>query len=499
MSPSLLSSREFRVRAGTVACLLLGAFAGANACSDSSSKTPTDGSGEATGNAGSGESGNAGTGNAGTGGNTATGGSGGSTGSGGTRNEGGSGGVALNNGGTGGVATVEPIIPVVPDPAKDCGAASDDAIPALKLTPFVDGFTRPVYLAQPHGETERLFVVEKPGTIRIVRGGQIEETPFLDVSADVSERYDEMGLLGLAFHPNYAANGRFYIYYASITGGPSVRKLVEYTRSNDNPDLADAASARVLLQFDHPEDNHNGGNLEFGSDGFLYLGVGDGGGAGDQHGPAGNGQNLGTLLGKMLRFDVNGSGAGANQAYAIPAGNLSGNGALPEIWSYGLRNPWRYSFDACTGDMYIGDVGQDTIEEIDFEPAQNGGRNYGWRLMEGDACFNPASGCNAATQNLMLPVATYDHTTGVSITGGYVYRGHAIAGLRGAYLYADYDSAHFFALRMRNGAPVLQQTDITDNINPGRDVGGIASFGQDEAGELYVIGFEGAIYRIDAE
>jgi len=231
----------------------------------------------------------------------------------------------------------------------------------------------------------------------------------------------------------------------------------------------------------------------------LYLGVGDGGGANDQHGAAGNGQNLGTLLGKMLRLDVDGRGAGPNQAYAIPAGNLSGNGALPEIWSYGLRNPWRYSFDACTGDMYIADVGQNEIEEIDFEPAQNGGRNYGWRLMEGDECFNPSSGCDAATQKLILPVATYNHDTGVSITGGYVYRGHAIAGLRGAYLYADYDSARFFALRMRDGAPALQQTDITNNINPGADVPGIASFGQDEAGELYVISFEGTIYRIDAE
>jgi glucose/arabinose dehydrogenase len=363
----------------------------------------------------------------------------------------------------------------------------------------VDGLTQPVYLAQPHGETERLFVVEKAGTIRIVRAGALVETPFLDVEADVSERFEEMGLLGLAFHPSYAANGRFYVYYASVTGGPSVRKLVEYTRSNDNPDVADAGSARLLLQFDHPEDNHNGGDLEFGSDGSLYLGVGDGGGANDQHGAAGNGQNLGTLLGKMLRLDVDGRGAGPNQAYAIPAGNLSGNGALPEIWSYGLRNPWRYSFDACTGDMYIADVGQNEIEEIDFEPAQNGGRNYGWRLMEGDECFNPSSGCDAATQKLILPVATYNHDTGVSITGGYVYRGHAIAGLRGAYLYADYDSARFFALRMRDGAPALQQTDITSNINPGADVPGIASFGQDEAGELYVISFEGAIYRIDAE
>lgn len=497
MSSSLPSSPVLGVRTRTLACLLLGAL-GAGACTDS--KTPAGvanaGSGDTTGNGGNGESGNAGN---GTGGAGATGGSGGGNGSGGTRNEGGSAGVALNGGGTGGLATVEPVIPVVPDPAKDCGAASAETVPALKLTLVVDGLERPVYLTQPHGETQRLFVIEKAGALRIVRDGAIVETPFLDVSADVSERYEEMGLLGLAFHPSYAANGRFYVYYASLTGGPSVRKLVEYKRSNDNPDVADPASARVLLQFDHPEDNHNGGDLEFGSDGFLYLGVGDGGGANDQHGATGNGQNLGTYLGKMLRFDVNGSGAGPNQAYAIPAGNLSGNGALPEIWSYGLRNPWRYSFDACTGDMYIGDVGQDEIEEIDFEPAQNGKRNYGWRLMEGDACFNPGSGCNAATQNLILPVATYDHETGVSITGGYVYRGHAIPALRGTYLYADYNSGRFFALRMSLGALSLPQTEITNDINPDRNVRSIASFGQDEAGELYVINLGGTIYRVDAE
>jgi glucose/arabinose dehydrogenase len=491
MSSSLLSPSNLPWRTSAVACLLLG-FLGAHGCSDS--KKPDDGTNGGTGD----NTGNSGSAGNGTGGTGATSGAGGGNGTGGS-NEGGTGGIALNNGGTGGVPTLPPAIPVVPDPAKDCGAASADTIPALKLTPVVDGLTRPVYLAQPHGETERLFVVEKPGAIRIVRNGELVETPFLDIEEDVSERFDEMGLLGLAFHPNYAANGRFYVYYASTTGGPSVRKLVEYTRSGDDPDVADPSSARLLLQVDHPEDNHNGGDLEFGSDSFLYVGSGDGGGANDQHGAAGNGQNLGTLLGKILRLDVDGRGAGPNQAYAIPAGNLTGNGALPEIWSYGLRNPWRYSFDACTGDMYIGDVGQNEIEEIDFEPAQNGGRNYGWRLMEGDDCFNPASGCDAARQNLILPVATYDHGTGVSITGGYVYRGHAIPDLRGAYLYADYDSARFFALRMRNGAPVLQQTDITNNINPGTDVGAIASFGQDEAGELYVLNYEGTVYRIDAE
>jgi glucose/arabinose dehydrogenase len=434
-----------------------------SSCSDNKkTEGENGGSGDTTGNAGSGESGKAGTGNGGTGG-----------------------------GGSG-------MGPVMPDPAKDCGAASGGSVPALKLTQVVAGFTRPIFIAQPHGEAEQLFVVEKAGTIRLLRGSTIADAPFLDISDEVSERYEEMGLLGLAFHPDYASNGKFYVYYANVTGNSSTRRLVEYQRSSANPDLADPGRARPLLSFDHPEDNHNGGNLAFGSDGFLYLGVGDGGGANDQHGATGNGQNLGTYLGKMLRFDVNGSGAGPNQAYAIPAGNMTGNGTLPEIWSYGLRNPWRYSFDPCTGDMYIGDVGQGTLEEVDFEPAQNGGRNYGWRLMEAENCFNPNSGCNAATQKLILPVASYNHDVGQSITGGYIYRGHAIPNLRGTYLYTDYETGRIFALRMSNGTIAMQQTDITSNINPD-GVKHIGSFGQDEAGELYAVDFDGPVYRIDPE
>jgi glucose/arabinose dehydrogenase len=269
--------------------------------------------------------------------------------------------------------------------------------------------------------------------------------------------------------------------------------------SADNPDTADAGSERVLLEVSEPQDNHNGGDLEFGRDGFLYFGLGDGGGGGDQHGSIGNGQNLQTHLGKILRLDVDGSGAGPNGNYGIPSGNLTEN-ALPEIWSYGLRNPWRFSFDACTGDMYIADVGQGQIEELDFEPPGAGGRNYGWRLMEGDACFNPNSGCNAATQNLVLPVATYDHGVGVSITGGYVYRAAAIPSLRGTYLYADYGSSRFFALRMAaDGSIAAPQVDISDNINPGLSVKGITSFGQDGPGNVYVLTLSGGVYRVDAE
>jgi glucose/arabinose dehydrogenase len=420
---------------------------------------------------------------------------GGGTGGGAGRSPGGDGSAGTAGaGGSGGSPTG-----VVPDPLKDCGAATNPGVPELVLTQLVTGLERSIYLTQPPGDSARLFVVEKAGRIRILRDGALLETPFLTIDA-VSERGQEMGLLGLAFHPRYADNGRFYVYYSTLQGGTAhISRVAEYRTSGDDPDLADAASERVLFEVSEPQDNHNGGNLQFGSDGYLYIGLGDGGGGGDQHGQTGNGQNLGTMLGKILRIDVNGTGSGATGNYAIPEGNLGGEGVLPEIWSYGLRNPWRFSFDPCLGDMYIGDVGQNVIEEVDFEPAGSSGRNYGWRLMEGDACFDPSSGCNATTQNLVLPVAQYDHDIGQSITGGYVYRGAAIPELRGTYLYADYQSARFFALRMANGSVAQEQLDITDNINPGSAVAGIASFGQDNAGALYVVSYGGTVYRIDAE
>ena len=433
----------------------------------------------------------------GTGGSQGVAGDGGAAGTGGAAGDGAAGDGAAGDGGSaaaggGGSSSIEP------DPLKDCGAPATPAVPALALEEVATGLQRPVFVTQVRGDTARLFIVEKAGRIRVVKDGELLETPFLTIPG-VSERFQEMGFLGLAFHPDYTNNGRFYVYYSTVPGGTHISRVAEYRVSDDNPDVADAASARVLLEMNQPEDNHNGGHLEFGLDGYLYIAAGDGGGGGDQHGSNGNGQNLGTLLGKILRIDVNGTGAGEMGAYAIPSGNASAEGALPEIWSYGLRNPWRFSFDACTGDMYIGDVGQNQIEEVDFEPAGISGRNYGWRLMEGGDCFNPDNGCDAAAQNLVLPVATYDHGVGVSITGGYVYRGAAIPDLRGTYLYADYQSARFFVLRMADGSVAQEQLEITDNINPGNDVGGISSFGQDSAGELYVVSFGGSVYRIVPE
>ncbi|HTV25499.1 MAG TPA: PQQ-dependent sugar dehydrogenase [Polyangiaceae bacterium] len=424
--------------------------------------------------------------------NDAAGGSGGGTGVAGSGGSSGSAGASGSAGSGGSPVSVEP------DPLKDCGVAASPAVPELRLEQVVTGLEQPIYVTQVRGDAARLFVVEKPGRIRVVRDGALVAAPFLSIGA-VSDRGQEMGLLGLAFHPDYSNNGRFYVYYSTIINGTHFSRIAEYRVSSGSPDVADAASERVLLEVQQPEDNHNGGNLEFGPDGYLYIGLGDGGGGGDQHGSTGNGQNLGTLLGKILRIDVDGMGAGPLQAYAIPNGNAAIDGALPEIWSYGLRNPWRYSFDPCTGDMYIGDVGQGEIEEVDFEPAGVSGRNYGWRLMEGDSCFNPNNGCNAATQNLVLPVAQYDHDTGQSITGGYVYRGPAIPNLRGTYLYADFQSARFFALRMAGGSVAQQQVEITDNINPGGDVEAISSFGQDSAGEVYVVSFNGSVYRIVPE
>jgi glucose/arabinose dehydrogenase len=362
----------------------------------------------------------------------------------------------------------------------------------------------PVYVSRVPGDDSRLLVVEQGGTVRVIRNGELLPAPLLDISASVHES-GEMGLLGLALHPDYRENRRLFVMYstnpANESGDPHDAVLAEYSTSPADPDRVDeSVPERRLLTVLEPEGNHNGGAIEFGSDGFLYVALGDGGGGGDEHGAIGNGQALDTLLGKILRIDVDSRGAGQ---YGIPAGNLADDNpaALPEIWSYGLRNPWRFSVDACTGDMYIADVGQDAFEEVNVEPAGTAGRNYGWRLMEAEACFNPATGCAADAQNSVLPVASYPHEgpgiSGFSITGGYVYRGSAIPNLRGTYLYADFISNVLLALRMSGGELTLPQTSLSDNFTPGQGVQRISSFGQDNAGEVYVVSFGGSIYRID--
>ena len=348
----------------------------------------------------------------------------------------------------------------------------------IDLTPIVEGgLTRPTYLV--HAGDDRLFVVEQPGRIRIIQNGQLLDQPFLDIVAKVSTRGNERGLLSVAFHPDYAANGQFFVNYTRQPDGATV--IERYTVARDDPDRADDQSGKVILTIAQPEANHNGGQLQFGPDGYLYVGMGDGGGAGDRHGAIGNAQNSQALLGKMLRIDV------MNQdTYAIPASNPAGN----EIWASGVRNPWRFSFDRSTGDLYMADVGQNAYEEVDFQPASSaGGENYGWRIMEASHCFDPREGCDQS--GLVLPVAEYSHAEGgCSITGGYVYRGLDYPVLNGAYFFGDYCSGIIWSLQ-REG----DLWQMTKRLESGLR---ISSFGEDMNGELYVVDHGGAVYQLVA-
>ncbi len=373
-------------------------------------------------------------------------------------------------------------------------------LPRLKLTPIASGLDQPTFAASAPGDASRLYVLEQTGRMLVLENGQARDQPFLDLRSELVSG-GEQGLLGLAFHPDYASNGRFFVHYSSasvparsIDEGDGV--IAEFSRSITSDTLADPLSQRQLLVVHQPYPNHNGGMLAFSpKDGFLYIGLGDGGSGGDPHG---NGQNLSTWLGKMLRIDVDSAPQSASPSaaqglsYGIPAGNMGG-AALPEIWSYGLRNPWRFSFDACSGDLYIGDVGQNQYEEIDYEPANTPGRNYGWSQMEGRSCFGGA----CQMRGLTLPVIQYGHDLGCSVTGGYVYRGAAIPALRGYYFYTDYCSGKFWRARIENGQ-AREVQDITADLNP-RGLGSVSSFGVDARGELLVVDQSGTIYRIEAE
>ncbi len=347
-----------------------------------------------------------------------------------------------------------------------------------QLVEVASGFSRPLYVT--HAGDERLFVVEQSGKIRIVQESTILEPPFLDVSSIISPEaltgdYSERGLLGLAFHPDYAENGIFFINYTDLNGDTVVAR---YTVSADNPNLADPNSASPILQVAQPYPNHNGGHLAFGPDGYLYIALGDGGSGGD---PQGNGQNLETLLGSILRIDVN-----TDQGYLTPPDNpfINQSDAQPEIWSWGWRNPWRFSFDRQTGDMWIADVGQNEWEEVNLEPAGGpGGLNYGWNAYE--AAY-PYSGAEAASA-VVMPILEYNHADGCSITGGYVYRGSALPNLQGTYFYGDWCSGLIWT-----AAPDRAWTS-TGSFQSGLS---ISSFGEDAAGELYVIDYNGTLYRL---
>jgi glucose/arabinose dehydrogenase len=326
-----------------------------------------------------------------------------------------------------------------------------------------------------------LFVVEQAGTIRILQGGALLTTPFLDIRARVTFS-GEMGLLGAAFHPAFGQNQRFYVNYVrTLVTGQIQSVIAEYRLSAADANQADPASERILLTVNQPFTNHKGGQLAFGPDKFLYIGLGDGGSGGD---PLGNAQNLQTLLGKMLRIDVDHT-TGA-LPYAIPADNPFVAGAgLPEIWAYGLRNPFRFSFDTATGQLFAGDVGQNLFEEVDI--LQKGG-NYGWNVMEGLHCFNPATGCNTA--GLMLPIAEYGRLEGFSVIGGYVYHGPGIPALAGSYVFGDFGSGNIWRLTQDNSG-AWQRVLL---LSSGKS---ISSFGRDSAGELYLVDYgAGAILKV---
>ncbi len=366
-----------------------------------------------------------------------------------------------------------------------CGSDSDtgNAAPTstgLKLQTVASNLSSPVLLTTPPGDQTRLFVVEQDGTIRVLdrATGSVLST-FLTLTGITSG--GERGLLGLAFDPNYNANGRFYVNYTDASGAITIARFVV---SAPNPNVADPNSRVILVSIPHSTfANHNGGMLAFGPDGCLYAAVGDGGGSGD---PSNNAQNLASRLGKILRIDPTTPGAGCTNGTINPF-VLSGGDQL--VWSYGLRNPWRFSFDGA--DLYIGDVGQDAREEINVSQGPNAGRglNYGWRLMEGSACFNPATNCNNGT--LTLPILEYPHDNGTcSVTGGYVYRGTAIPIIQGTYFYADFCAGFVRSFRLYNGS-ALEQTEW-----PLLAASSITSFGQDGLGELYILTRGGTVSRI---
>jgi hypothetical protein len=353
----------------------------------------------------------------------------------------------------------------------------------LQLQTISTSLNQPVFMTAPPGDSTRLFVVEQGGLIRIIdpRNNSLLAIPFLNLSSLLSTG-GERGLLGMAFDLQYATNRRFYVFYTNTTGDIVI---AQYFRNATNANLADSSPATILLTVEHSaESNHNGGMLVFGSDGCLYAGVGDGGGSGD---PNNNGQTIGVRLGKILRInsDTGGSCTNSNPFFVF-------GGDAQQVWSFGLRNPWRFSFDRLTNDLYIGDVGQGAREEINVSPAPNAGRalNYGWRFMEGFLCFNPSSNCDSG--GLTLPVLDYPHFSGAcSVTGGYVYRGSAVLALRGTYFYADYCAGFVRSFRHQNGQPTDQKE--WPLLSPTE--GSITSFGEDAAGELYITTQGGGLFK----
>jgi len=354
----------------------------------------------------------------------------------------------------------------------------------LTTTPIASGLSSPLYLTAPAGDTQRVFIVEQVGRVRIVKNGSLLPGNFLNIQTKVSGG-GERGLLGLAFHPQYDSNGYFYVNYTNTSGNTVIARY----QVTANPDSADTSTAQILLTIPQPFSNHNGGWIGFGpNDGYLYIATGDGGSSGD---PQNNGQNKTSLLGKILRVDVD-----TAQGFKIPPSNPFADSVGPrkEIWAYGLRNPWRNGFDRLTGDFYIADVGQNTWEEVNFQPANSSGKeNYGWRLKEGDHCYNPPDSCDTLV-GLTDPIHEYSHANGCSITGGYVYRGCAIPDLQGTYFFGDYCNGRVWSFRYA-GADTTEFQERTSQLGVG--FFNISSFGQDALGELYITGHNnGSVYKI---
>ncbi|MGE0638678.1 MAG: sorbosone dehydrogenase family protein [Thermoanaerobaculia bacterium] len=362
------------------------------------------------------------------------------------------------------------------EPALPAGAArrgespraarSPSARDAVRLEPVATGLSKPLFVTHAGDGSGRLFVVEQTGAVRILRAGRLLERPFLDLSREIDTSSGERGLLGLAFAPDYRLSGRLYVAHTVRGHGVVVRYRV-----SDDPDRVDPRSREVVLDMDDPAGNHNGGMLLFGPDGNLWIGTGDGGSAGD---PWDNARNPQSLLGKMLRIDVSGP------TYTVPPDNPFARqpGHAPEVWALGLRNPWRYSFDRTTGELWIGDVGQNAWEEIDVvDPGTGGGTHFGWKTMEGFHCYTPRSGCETA--GLTLPVHAYSHRDGCSVTGGYVYRGAAIPALAGAYLFGDYCNGRIWTLRRDGNGRARTELRLESGV-------AISSFGEDADGELYL-------------
>jgi glucose/arabinose dehydrogenase len=376
--------------------------------------------------------------------------------------------------------TPPPTPPTDSTPTAPPTGQSDSAV-SLGLQQVASGLNFPVYLTAPPGDASRLFILEKGGTVRIVKEGALLPTPFLDLSGRVGTR-NEQGLLGLAFDPDYASNGRFVVHYDDVSGNTVVSA---FRVSAEDADRADPASEALLLSVQQPGPNHKGGQILFGPDRMLYIGLGDGGGSGD---PNGMGQSLTDLLGNILRLDVS-AGAG----YTVPPDNpFAGRAdARPELWSVGLRNPWRFTIDPATGDTYIADVGEHDWEEVDVVTAAQGagrGANFGWNVMEGNHCFG---GGQCDPSRFTLPVLEYSHSEGCTVIGGFVYRGAAIPALQGRYFYADYCKGWVRSFRLRDGAAVDLRAWPT--LSPG---GLVTSFGEDAAGELYLVSAEGLVFKI---